>query len=224
MNDLYETLGVNKPSNPTEIKKQYRKLSKKHHPDKGGNPKVFTEISIAYRILIDPRQKSHYDATGQIPKNKKATFYEKLTELFRDQFIQYINQRSIEELATTNIMMVFKGYISHNIKSFESQKAKLNKETDKLQRVLSRIDFKGKPNEYDVFKSVVDHSIALNENNIAILEEKIEFLKEALEYLDNYSYEFEIVRNMDEFDITADVLGNSSLTLGDIWKKYKKTP
>jgi DnaJ homolog subfamily A member 2 len=45
---LYEVLGVEKDANEKEIKKAYRKLAVKHHPDKGGDEHLFKEINAAY--------------------------------------------------------------------------------------------------------------------------------------------------------------------------------
>lgn len=61
MTDYYKTLGVGKNASPDEIKKAYRSLAMKHHPDRGGDEKKFKEIEEAYRILSDPAQKSNYD-------------------------------------------------------------------------------------------------------------------------------------------------------------------
>ena len=47
-----------------EIKRAYRQMSLKHHPDKGGDPKRFTEISFAYEVLSDGEKRSLYDAGG----------------------------------------------------------------------------------------------------------------------------------------------------------------
>lgn len=66
--DYYETLGVKKDSTPTEIKKTYRKLALKYHPDKNkGDQKAeekFKEISEAYAVLSDPDKKKQYDTYG----------------------------------------------------------------------------------------------------------------------------------------------------------------
>jgi len=63
-NKLYETLGVKKSADGKEIKKAYRKLAVKHHPDKGGDEQKFKEISAAYEVLSDPEQREKYDKYG----------------------------------------------------------------------------------------------------------------------------------------------------------------
>jgi len=61
---LYETLGVDKNADEKEIKKAYRKLAVKHHPDKGGDEGTFKEISAAYEILSDKEKRAKYDKFG----------------------------------------------------------------------------------------------------------------------------------------------------------------
>ena len=57
----YDTLGVSKNSSQDDIKKAYRRLAMKHHPDKGGDEHKFKEISVAYDTLSDPQKRSEYD-------------------------------------------------------------------------------------------------------------------------------------------------------------------
>lgn len=59
--DHYSTLGINKDASPEDIKRAYRKLASKHHPDKGGDTAEFQRVEEAYRILSDPEQRSKYD-------------------------------------------------------------------------------------------------------------------------------------------------------------------
>jgi len=62
---LYEVLGVQKSATQGEIKKAYRKLAVKHHPDKaGGDSAKFQEISAAYEILSDAEKRVKYDKHG----------------------------------------------------------------------------------------------------------------------------------------------------------------
>lgn len=60
--NYYDILGVNENASQDDIKKAYKKLAMKHHPDRGGDNKKFQEISQAYDTLSDPNKRSHYDA------------------------------------------------------------------------------------------------------------------------------------------------------------------
>jgi len=66
--DYYDILGVTKKSTPEEIKKAYRSLAMKYHPDRNQGDKTaegkFKEASEAYQVLSDPKKKSSYDQFG----------------------------------------------------------------------------------------------------------------------------------------------------------------
>ena len=66
--DYYEVLGVNRDASQSDIKKAYRKMAKKYHPDtNAGNAQAeakFKEVSEAYSVLSDPKQKKLYDQFG----------------------------------------------------------------------------------------------------------------------------------------------------------------
>ena len=66
--DYYDVLGVNRDCSEDEIKKAYRKLAMKHHPDRNlDNPKSeehFKEAKEAYEILSDAKKRSAYDQHG----------------------------------------------------------------------------------------------------------------------------------------------------------------
>jgi molecular chaperone DnaJ len=67
MKDYYEILGVSRNASAEDIKKAYRQMAHKYHPDKvGGDETKFKEINEAYQILSDARKKAEYDRFGRV--------------------------------------------------------------------------------------------------------------------------------------------------------------
>ena len=67
MEDFYAVLGVDKKSSQDKIKKAYRKLQMKYHPDKGGDPAMCKKINEAYGIIGDPEKRNKYDMAKNNP-------------------------------------------------------------------------------------------------------------------------------------------------------------
>jgi curved DNA-binding protein len=66
--DYYDILGVDRNASSDDIKRAYRKLARKHHPDVNKDPDAedrFKEISEAYEVLRDPEKRERYDRLGQ---------------------------------------------------------------------------------------------------------------------------------------------------------------
>jgi len=64
MDDYYSILGVKKAATADDIKSAYRKLAQLHHPDKGGDTAVFSQINQAYDTLSDSVKRKTYDGRG----------------------------------------------------------------------------------------------------------------------------------------------------------------
>jgi molecular chaperone DnaJ len=63
--NYYDILGVKKDASTDEIKKAFRRLARKHHPDAGGDEEKFKEINEAYEVLSDSEKRQQYDQYGQ---------------------------------------------------------------------------------------------------------------------------------------------------------------
>lgn len=96
--DYYQILGISHNASPEEVRKAYRKLAHKHHPDKGGDEKKFKEIAEAYQILSDKEKRAQYDRFGRVFEGgagfepgfdfgfSRGKFGEDFEEIFRSDF------------------------------------------------------------------------------------------------------------------------------------------
>ncbi len=94
--DYYQILGISKNANKSDIKKSYRKLAIKYHPDRNqGNKKFeekFKEVKEAYEVLIDDKKRSMYDKYGHNANINDSEFTSEFTtsgdfgDIFGDVF------------------------------------------------------------------------------------------------------------------------------------------
>src|SRR5271157_4438408 len=94
--DFYEVLGVRKDAAAEDIKKAYRKLAARHHPDKNPGDKAaeekFKELGEAYEALSDPQKRAAYDRYGHAafdPRSRagaRGGGFHDASEIFREVF------------------------------------------------------------------------------------------------------------------------------------------
>lgn len=105
MKDYYEILGVSRDASETDIKKAFRQLALKYHPDRNPDDKAsedkFKEINEAYSCLIDPQKRANYDRFGTAegmgagygPFSSGAGFGDIFEDIFGDFFGGFGGQR-----------------------------------------------------------------------------------------------------------------------------------
>lgn len=104
MKDYYAILGVPKNASDEEIKKAYRKLAHKYHPDKGGDEQKFKEINEAYQVLSNKEKRSQYDRFGRVFEGGASPGFEGGfswgfdSESMRDRFGEDFDFENLEQM------------------------------------------------------------------------------------------------------------------------------
>ena len=81
---MYEVLELNKNATDEDIRKAYKRLAKKHHPDKGGDPEKFMKLQTAFNTLSDPEQRRAYDESISSQPHMFASFFQNLHKRKRE--------------------------------------------------------------------------------------------------------------------------------------------
>lgn len=79
---FYDLLGISKDATPSQIKKGYRRMAMKQHPDKGGDAEKFKEIAKAYETLSDPEKKKIYDQFGEDGLKHQGMGFSSASDIF----------------------------------------------------------------------------------------------------------------------------------------------
>lgn len=107
--DPYETLGLESDASADDVKKAYRKLALKHHPDKAPDGKAdeykqtFQRIAFAYAVLSDPRRRSRFDATGSTEESLLDGDDDAFdwADFFRNAYAEAITTEKIKSFSAT---------------------------------------------------------------------------------------------------------------------------
>lgn len=109
--DYYETLGINRNSTRDDIKKSYRRLAMKFHPDRNPNDKQaeekFKDIKEAYEILINDEKRNLYDTYGHSGiNNENNSGMGGFTDAFGDIFGEIFGNSSESDIQKIHNLIV----------------------------------------------------------------------------------------------------------------------
>lgn len=192
MTDLYEILGVRRNATADTIKKAYRKRSRDHHPDRGGDADAFRALQTAYEVLSDPVRRKTYDETGAFDPNAGVDHDLPVV-------IQFLHNGLMEVLQNYEQMRVEpekRDLIKDMIDRFrEGQKTRADamKNFRRGQTVLDRVikRLKVKEGEANLLADVARSKRAELEKVIVTTAAEIEYMTKAIKILENHEFDWD---------------------------------
>lgn len=177
---LYVELGISSGATPAAIKKAYRRLVKKCHPDLGGDVERFKAISHAYSVLIDPEKRAAYDANGDEgrPDNARADALQLISAVLSTLLSD--PDRMVMQNVPAAMLLILEG----RVKSQRENVATMRKNLATVRKIVGR--FKPKkdhPDAQDVLSPILETRLRDGEENIALMEKDIELGQRAIDML-----------------------------------------
>jgi DnaJ-class molecular chaperone len=188
--DLYKTLGVAKDANDATIKKAYRKLSLKHHPDRNpGDPEAeqrFKDVQRAYLVLSDPDKRTMYDNGGTdeeaaSPGAGKPTIQSVLTTAYVTLIGVLANNHQDPRYA--NIVDMMRQIIEQQIQNLKGDLNNAGRAQGFIETTLLRLS-----DPESTFRNVLEDELSHLKDGMKKSEEMITLSKQAISYLRKCGY------------------------------------
>ena len=184
----YEILAVPRDADFTAIKTAYRNLARKHHPDLGGDAKLFAEINAAYDLLADGERRAEYDRTGRIdepvkPEDVRARF------IINDLFRQLLDQPDPTGRYTFNLVDRMKSMLTQGERDVPRMIKECQDRLFTLEKLNGRL-------EGAALRGILAQVIRQLESRIIFFENEIPAIHRAREMVDQ-------CRHVPELDIAS---------------------
>lgn len=183
MTDLYAILGVAKTASKAAIKKAFRALAKKHHPDAGGDPARFDEISKAHTILTDDVKRARYDETGDT-KEPEDTITPRAINMLIAVFGSIMNE---PDVLTRDPLPFMRSAMADMKKDAVSVSEHTRKQMDHLIKVKARFTMKSDAGP-DVIGGFIDQNLASLEQKMAVMNDQLVVSDKAISMIDAYTF------------------------------------
>lgn len=189
-NNLYDILGVSKSSNQDEIRKAYREIMKRIHPDHNADKydsDEFNNVKQAYDILSDSNKRANYDSTGYI-EIEENQLYQSVYGLLREQINNFLNYG--DRIFEMNIIADMSTYFKSETNKLKISIMEYKKKKKFLHRVIKKIRKKNKTKNSDMIGNILrEQETQLNQVINSTLD-RIRVLNKADEVVNDYEFDF----------------------------------
>lgn len=179
--DLYGILGVGREASADDIKNAWRRFSKTHHPDKGGDKETFQRGQHAYEILSNPATRRVYDETGD------AGFASGRQREVEHGILDVINVVIEQNGERGSIIKSAIKIYRDKIPQFRRQAENAAVQLERYKRIRSRLRFKPKKEgDRDIITEFFDVKEAGCQSAIEQAKQCVEMAEESLKLLDQW--------------------------------------
>lgn len=173
---LYSDLGIEPTASKQDIEKAYRKKAMKEHPDHGGDPHAFKQLTVAYKILKDEESRKRYDETGRTdtPLSKRDT-------IFRELIIEGFTRSDSP--------------INSIIKKLQTDQREIEQQRDRLKagkkQISRRLEKFLEKNSNEIIQETLEATIVSLDREITTCTETLDMLKGLIDDFKVYKEEGE---------------------------------
>lgn len=217
MKDLYKILGVTRNVSLKGIQNAYRKQAKKHHPDRGGDPEKFREVTEAYDVLSDPERRHRYDATGETDKpvdNREALLATAVARAYSLVLEKLLP--SNKDLTKVDLVAEMKQALDTKIQEIEKNLPEVRKVKARLEQVAERLE-----DEQGLLKGAAQYQAAHVGRQIEAVEKELHDAKLAHDYLRGCKYRFDPKttreQDIEKLERLMRGIGMGSATMSGSW-------
>jgi curved DNA-binding protein CbpA len=182
---LYKTLGIEEGATDAEIKRAYKVLAQRYHPDKnnGCNEALatFKRIQEAYDVLSDPERREQYDKTGETKKSNISQFAMSVLAAEFQKVIGMIASNGATHLRPVDVV---ERNITDSIKQAHQAIKEMSAEAEKLQKMTGRI--KTKEGDHNLYDQILLNNVREIEHKRNQVSENAKVLEKALSMLETY--------------------------------------
>lgn len=179
--DFYERLGVKKNATKQQIKKAFYKLSKEHHPDKGGNEEEFKAYQEAYEVLSDDERRKAYDEGGDYKS------IQTLQSKVRNSLFGYIDG-AINSFGFvpehTDLIGIIRGLVNEDILTAKTHIDNLNIKIRQLTETAKRVK------NGELLSSFIDTAMVSINQEIESYNKRMEVFNGCLNAIEDWKYEY----------------------------------